>query len=319
VGGVSTAITPAGTSLRDLVTAINNQASDQVQATLVNVGSGSSPDYRLSLRAVKLGSDAIDLTDSTGTLISNSSGGTLASYKIGGLPTAVESDTRTINLAPGLTLNLLAQSVSGQATTINVANSPSALASAFSSFARAYNSAVDAIASHHGASGGALQGDSLLQSLSGVLHKLGTYSNGSPATALANFGITVDQSGHLSVSTTTFTAAAGADFQGLLTTLGSSTGGGFLKTATDLLAGVEDPISGSIRTRETSVSDAITSQQKRIADEQTAITGIQQNLTAQIARADAAIASLQSQLSYVTGLFAAYNGTNTSNTSNNLL
>jgi flagellar hook-associated protein 2 len=319
VGGVSTTITPAGTSLRDLVTAINSQASDQVQATLVNVGSGSSPDYRLSLRAVNLGSDAIGIGDSTGSLIFNSSSGALASYKINGLPTAVESTTRTITLAPGLTVNLLSQSVTGQPTTINVLNSSSGLASAFSSFARTYNDAVDAIASQHGANGGALQGDSLLQSLSGVLHKLGTYSNGSPSTALANFGITVDQSGHLSVSTPTLTSAASADFQGLLTTLGSSTGGGFLKTATDLLAGVEDPITGSIRTQETSASEAITAQQKRVADEQAAITGIQQNLTAQIARADASIASLQSQLSYVTGLFAAYNGTSTSSTSNNAL
>jgi flagellar capping protein FliD len=199
-----------------------------------------------------------------------------------------------------------------------VLNSPSALASAFSSFARTYNAAVDAINTQHGASGGALQGDSLLQSLTNVLHKLGTYNDGSPSSALANFGITLDQSGHLSVSTATLTSVTNADFQRLLTTLGSSTGGGFLKTATDLLAGVEDPITGSIRSQETSATNAITAQQKRVADEQAVITDIQKNLTAQIARADASIASLQSQLSYVTGLFAAYNGTTTSNSTNAL-
>jgi flagellar hook-associated protein 2 len=317
VGGVSTTITPASSSLQDLVSAINTQASDKVQATLVNVGSGTSPDYRLSLRAANLGSDAIDLTDSSGSLVSISSSGSLASYKVDGLPDAVTSNTRTITLAPGLTVNLLGQSVSGQATTLNVLNSPSALSSALNSFASAYNAAADAISSQHGSSGGALQGDSLLQSLSGILHQLGNYSNGSPSTALANFGVTLDQSGHLSVNTTTLTAAANADFPGLLATLGSSTGAGFLKTATDLLAGVEDPVSGSIRGEETSTADAITAQQTRIADEQAVITGIQQNLTAQIASADASIASLQNQLSYVTGLFAAYNGTATSTNSLN--
>lgn len=314
VGGVSTTITPTGSSLQDLAGAINDQAGDKVQATLVNVGSGSSPDYRLSLRAAALGSDTIDLTDSTGSLISTSSSGVLASYKVDGLPTAVTSSSRTITLAPGLTVNLLGQSVSGQATSINVLNSPTALASALNSFANSYNAAVDAISSQHGSSGGALQGDSLLQSLSGALHQLGTYNNGGPSKALANFGVTLDQSGHLSINTATLTAAANADFPGLRAILGTSTGAGFLKTATDLLAGLEDPVSGNIRGEETSNSAAITAQQKRIADEQAVITGIQQNLTAQIARADASIASLQSQLSYVTGLFAAYNGTSSTST-----
>jgi len=316
VGSAATTITPAGSTLQDLVTAINAQASDKVQATVVNVGSGNSPDYRLSLKAISLGSDTIDLTDSTGTLVSSSNAGSLASYKIDGLADPITSTSRNVTLAPGITLTLLGQSPPGQATTVAVVNSPSALSSALSSFASAYNSAANAIASQHGSGAGALQGDSLLQSLSQILHQLGTYTNGAPSAALANFGVTVDQSGRLSVDSTTLTATAGADFQGLLSVLGSSTGGGFLKTATDLLGAVEDPVSGTIKGEETTISNAITAQQKRIADEQTAIDGIQTNLTAQIAKADASIASLQSQLSYVTGLFAAYNGTSTTNTNN---
>ncbi len=50
-GGQTTTITPASSSLEDLVSAINSQASGQVQATIVNVGSTSSPDYRLSLQS----------------------------------------------------------------------------------------------------------------------------------------------------------------------------------------------------------------------------------------------------------------------------
>jgi flagellar hook-associated protein 2 len=318
VGGVSTTITPSSPTLQGLVQAINAQASDQVQTTLVNVGSTAAPDYRLSLRAVNLGRDAIDLTDGTGDLISTSTTGTSASYKVAGLSAGITSNSRTVTLAPGLTVNLTGQSVAGQPTTINVVNSPTGLASAFSSFASSYNAAVDAVSQQHGANAGPLQGDSLLQSLSRVLTQLGTYSNGSAATALANYGITLDQSGHLSVNTTTFNAAANANFSGLLSTLGSSTTSGFLKTATDLLSGVEDPVTGSIRNEEATVSDAITAQQTRIANEQAVVSSLQQNLTAQIARADAAIASLESQVSYVTGLFAAYNGTSSTSTSNGL-
>src|SRR5205807_593529 len=100
VGSATTTITPTGSTLQDLVSAINTQASDRVQATVVNVGSGSSPDYRLSIRAVNLGSDSIDLTDSTGSQVSSSTSGAVASYKIDGLPDAITSSSRTVTLAP---------------------------------------------------------------------------------------------------------------------------------------------------------------------------------------------------------------------------
>ncbi len=229
IGSTSTTITPASSTLQSLVQAINSTASDKVQATLVNVGSTGSPDYRLSLRAVNLGADPIDLTDGSGSLISTSTAGELASYKVAGLDSSITSNSRTVTLAPGLSVNLTGKSVAGQATTVSVVNSSNAVASAFSSLAVAYNRAVDTIAQHYGEGAGPLQGDSLLQSLSQVLTQIGAYNNGSPATALANFGITLDQSGHLSVNTTTFNAAASADFSGLLSTLGSTTTTGFLK------------------------------------------------------------------------------------------
>ena len=108
-----------------------------MQATLVNVGSTSSPDYRLSLQAVNLGTDAIDLTDSLGNdLISTSTPGLLASYQIDGLATPITSDSRTVTLSPGLTVNLIGKSAADASTTITVARqSLRRLASAFSSFA----------------------------------------------------------------------------------------------------------------------------------------------------------------------------------------
>jgi len=312
VGSANTVITPASNSLSDLADAINTQAGDKVRATLVNIGSNASPDYRLSLTAANLGSDAIGLTDSNGAdLISTSTAGAFASYKVDGAD-PVQSSSRTITLSPGLTVNLLSQSTAGQPTTITVQNDPSRLASAFSSFAQAYNSAVNAVQQQHGQGGGALQGDSLLQSLSSVLSQLGTYSNGSPAGALANFGIAVDQTGRLSVDTSAFTSAANASFSTLLQTLGSSDSSGFLKTASDLLQGIEASGTGALPSEESAVASQITAQQTKITDEQATLTQLQTNLTAQIAKADAALAQLESRVSYVTGLFASFTGaTNT--------
>jgi flagellar hook-associated protein 2 len=313
VGGVETEIRPVSSNLHDLATAINAQAGSQVQANVVNIGSTAWPDYRLSLTATNLGSDAIGLTDSSGaSLISSATAGSLASYVVGGSSGSISSTTRTITLSPGLTLSLLSQCAPGQATTVSVANNPAVLASVFSSFVTAYNAAVSATRQQHGQSAGALQGDSLLQTLSGTVSQLGTYSNGTPSSALANFGITVDQTGHLSVDTARFTNAANADFPALLSTLGSSDTGGFLKTATDLLGGIENATAGFIPSSENDVASQITAQQAKIASQQATVAQLQTNLTAQISRADAAIASLESQVSYVTGLFGQYTGaTNT--------
>jgi flagellar hook-associated protein 2 len=312
-GGSNIILKPASSSLQDLAAAINSQAGASVQATLVNTGSTTSPNYRLSLRAANLGTSALTLTDASGTnLIATSTNGTQASYKVDGLSTPITSDNRTVTLAPGLTVSLLSQSVPGQATTITVSDNADGLASAFDSFAQTYNNAIDAVNQNHGQSGGALQGDSLLQSLTRVLSQLGTYDNGTPASALANYGVTVDKTGKLTVDSNAFQNAANANFPALLAVLGSSTGGGFLKKAADLLSSVEDPITGSLVTESATLTSEIARQQTKIGDEQAIISTLQSNLTAQISKADAAIASLESQVTYVTGLFGSFTGaTNT--------
>ena len=320
VGSTDITITPASSDLQDLATAINAQAGSQVQASVVNIGSTGSPDYRLSLTAANLGTGAIGLTDSSGaTLISNSTPGSLAKYIVDGSSGTLTSTSRSITLSPGVTVNLLGQSTLGQATAITVADDPSSLASAFSQFVTDYNTAATALTAQHGSSAGPLQGDSLLQSLGTVLGQLGTYSNGTPASALANFGITVDETGQLSIDTNAFTSAANANFPALLATLGSATTGGFLQTATNLLGGVEDA-SGLVPQEESSIAGEIAAQQTQIASEQATVSQLQTTLTAQISQADSTIAALESQVSFVTGLFATYTGaTNTQSNGLNTL
>jgi flagellar hook-associated protein 2 len=318
VGTSTTTITPASTSLSDLVAAINSQAGDKVQATAVNVGSTSAPDYRLSLRAVKLGTDDIDISGSAGSLVSTSTTGTLASYKLNGLATPITSDSRTATLSPGVTVTLLSQSPAGQATTIGVVNNPSAVSSSLGSFVSAYNASVDAIAQYHGQGGGVLQGDSLLQTLNGILEKLGTYTNGNPSSSLAGYGVTLDKTGHLSIDSSAFRTAANANFSALLSTLGSSTTTGFLKTATDLISGAEDATVGFVKAEETDITNAITRQKTHISDQQASLTALQASLTARIAKADSTLANLESKITYVIGLFATYTGTSSNNQGNGL-
>ncbi len=309
-GGSPVTITPATSSLSDLADAINSSASAGVQATVVNVGSTGSPDYRLSLASKSLGAAAIQLTGIEGDLISTSTPGTLASYKVNGVATPVSSTSRTITLAPGLTVNLLGQSPGGVATTITVQNDATAAAAGLGSFARAYNSAFDALAAQHGQAAGVLAGDSLLNLLNGVLTRLGTYSNGTSAHSLAAFGVTIDKSGHLSVDPLALTSAANADFSGFLTTVGGTATGGFLKVAGDTLTGIEDTTSGALKLESSHLTDQIAARQRRITSEQSRLTVLQENLLRQIARADAAISALESKVSYVNGLFYSITGNN---------
>jgi flagellar hook-associated protein 2 len=311
IDGTLTTITPASTSLNDLATAINSQANGQVQATVVNVGSGNSPDYRLSLTSSNLGPSSIDLTDSSGTsLIAESNPGSLAAYEVAGQPDVLTSTSRTITLAQGLTVNLLGVSPSTDPVTITVSNNASAIASAFSSFAQQYNQAVSDLAQYHGKNGGSLEGDSIIGTLTNTLQQISSYSNGSPDSSLANFGITVDNTGILTVNSTAFNAAASSNFAGLVSTLGGTSTNGFLFAATNLLNGVEDPTAGSLKLEENTAATELAAQNTVIANEQAKISQIQANITAQMVTADAAIASLESKVSYVNGLFYSITGNN---------
>jgi len=311
VDGTLTSIKPASTSLDDLATAINTQSDGQVQATIVNVGSNSAPDYRLSLTSASLGPASIGLTDSSGTsLIAESNPGSLATYEVAGQTNTLTSTSSTITLAPGLTVNLLGESPSANPVTVTVSNDPTALESAFSSFAQNYNQAVSDLAQYHGKNGGSLEGDSIIGTLTNTLQQLSSYSNGSPNSSLANFGITVDDTGVMSVDNSAFTAAANANFSGLVSALGGTSTSGFLLAATNLLNGVEDPTAGSLKIEENTAASEIAAQNTVITNEQAKISQIQTNITAQMVTADAAIASLESQVSYVNGLFFSITGNN---------
>src|SRR5581483_10420801 len=140
-------------------------------------------------------------------------------------------------------------------------------------------------------------GDALIFSLTQTLRDLSGYTGGSGAVqTLTDLGITFDKTGHLSFDRSLFASVAAAHPSDLSAFLGSPTSGGFLKSATDTLNSLEDPIDGTIPMALTSAQDAIDKQNRRIADEQDRVDRITQSLTAQISAADALIASLAQQV-----------------------
>ncbi len=313
VNGSTTIIHPIGTNLNALVTAINGQPTLNVQATVINIGSSSAPDYRLSLQSSKLGATTVQINDGTKDLLSTVATGTLATYKVNGLATASSSDSRNVTLAPGLTVSLLAQSATGVATSITVSRNGSTFSNALLSFVNAYNNAVDELAKSRGTSPGPLAGQSIISSLSTTLRQVLNYSNGaSGISSLTSLGVAADKTGHLSLDTSAFTTATTGQFTALLTFLGSSTGSGFLKNATNALNGVEDLSTGSIKTTLASLSTQSAHEDSLITIEQDRVDKLQKSLQARFAAADALIASLEQQVNYVTGLFQAFTSSNQS-------
>jgi flagellar hook-associated protein 2 len=314
VNGKNTTITPASNTLDDLTQAINS-ANAGVSAVIVNVGSSSSPDYRLSLQSTELGGDTIQLTGGSQPLLETLSTGSDATYQVDGQPAPpaapISSTSSTITIAPGLTARLLQV---GQ-TTITVAPDPSAAENALSAFATAYNQTLSDLGANHGTSGGALTGQPIVFQLQQSLEDILQYSGGGGSVkSLTDLGLTFSQSGQLTFNSSTFASIEASDPTDVANFLGSSsgTGTGFLGAATNALNGLTDPATGLFTTTNKSYQSQITKDNSEISDTATRITNMQNTLVEQMSQADAAIATLEAQASELTNLFADSNAILTS-------
>jgi flagellar hook-associated protein 2 len=300
VNGTTTTISPTGNTLDDLADAINT-AGAGVQATIVNVGGNSSPDYRLAVTSTSVGDTTIQLSDGTNNnLLSTLTPGTDAEYSVDG-NTQVQSTSNQVTLAPGLTVNL--QQASSSPVTITVAADYSALSNDLSNFATAYNSAVTAVDAQVGQNAGPLSGDSVVYSLENALNGLVNYTGGSGTiNSLASMGLTMDSTGQLSFDSTVFSSQSMSAIQQFL---GGATTGGFLQAASNTLTGVADPTSGAIQSEFNSLGTEVTNENTLITNEETRVTDLTTNMENQLSQADALISNLEEQKSYYTQLFQA--------------
>lgn len=303
VGGATYTITPQEKSLNSLAKAINDTAEANVRATVVNVGSSTVPDYRLSLQSTKLGDAGIQLNDGA-DLQTEQIRGSKATYKVNGVAQQAESDSRSVTIAPGLTVNLLASSDPGAATEITVTRSFSGARVALASFANAYNAAVDELDKHRGQSQGALSGQSIIYNLSQSLRAMTDYVSGADGiSSLTSLGLNFDKNGKLSFDSASFPDANLSDSDGVAAFLGSSTEGGFLKAAGDALAALNHPLDGSIELAIGSVQNQISNQDQLISVNQSRVNDLRQQLQEQMAASDALIATMEQQYNYLNSMF----------------
>jgi flagellar hook-associated protein 2 len=302
VGTSTYTVTPASKDLNDLASAINASGA-AVQATVINIGSPEAPNYQLSLKSTALGNVALQLNDGTNNLLTAGAAGSDGSYTVNGQPPGgISTDSSTVTIAPGLTATLAATGSS----TITVSSSLSSLSSALQAFVTAYNNAYAEVQKNFGQSGGALTGDSTVLALQQSLRQIVSYSGSSGSiTSLAQLGIEFTQQGTLTFNSSTLSNLSQSQASDALNFLGDPNSSGFLQSANNTLNGLTDPISGLIANETQTLQTENTNDQTKITQDQAQLVQLQTTLQNQIAQANALIAQLQSQNTFLQGLFQA--------------
>jgi flagellar capping protein FliD len=310
IGSTNYAFTPADNSVGSVASAIDALYSSQVQATVVDLGSGGSHDYRISLQS-KTGATTLDLQKTTGTNYqTEQTAGSLASYEVNNSGVTNTSTTRNITISTGVTATLVGTSGGtpdgSTPVGITVTRSTSALDTALSGFTAAYNAAVTEVNGQRGQSGGALQGNSIVNQLSGILSNISTYSTSSGQIGgLAALGLDLGTNGQITYNSLTLMSTDLTSSTGVTAFLGSAAGGGFLKNATAALTSLEDPTTGLLKTTEADLKTQATNLGTTIASKQATVDAMQLNMQNQMAAADALISSMEQQYNYLSGLFQA--------------
>ncbi|HTS28181.1 MAG TPA: flagellar filament capping protein FliD [Bryobacteraceae bacterium] len=302
VGGKSYTVLPTDNSAQSVAAAINQQYGSLVTATVVN-GPGGVSDPRIQLTSTQTTPTTLDL-QKTSSLQNMEVTGALATYEMLNTGKSVSSNTRTVTVAPGVNLTLEAQS-NGPLDVI-VTRSTTALDSALSQFADTYNATVDLVDTQHGQSSGSLQGQSILSSLSQALSSIATYgSTTGSISSLEALGLKLGTDGHFTYEVGNLWTSEYQNSAGVTAFLGSTTGGGFLKTATDALNNLEASGTGLLKLTEQQMQSRITSLGTQISQKTDQLQQLQQNLQTRMAAADAMIAQMQQQYSYLNDMFQA--------------
>src|ERR1039458_505118 len=207
IGTTKYAFTPADNSAASVAAAINSVYGSQVHASVVDLETGGSPDYRIALQGPS--GTTYDIQKTTATSYQNEqTAGSLASYEINNSGVTNTSATRDITISTGITATLVGTSGgTPDGTTpvgITVTQSMSALNTALSGFADAYNAAVTELVAQRGQQTGALQGQSIVNQLSSVLSGISTYSASSgQVNGLAALGLDLGTNGQLTYNALT--------------------------------------------------------------------------------------------------------------------
>jgi flagellar hook-associated protein 2 len=278
-------------NLNGVAQAING-AGAGVTATVT----GSAGAYSLSLSAS--GSTTIQLNDlqSPTNLISNTNQGSNSNFELNGVPIS-ESTNNITDVVPGVSFTLLNTNPTGSVT-LSLATDPTQLSDALQTFVTDYNTLVTQVEAQQGQNAGPLQGDLIINEITTDMQDLVTYfdpSSSSSIRSLSDLGVTFNDTGQMSFSTSTFNALSDSQISDAFQFLGSANSG-FAALASNFTQ-LSDPVSGLIETQITGYQTENTDLGNEITTAQAQAAQIQASATSQAEAADALVAELQQQQS----------------------
>ncbi|GAB3596321.1 flagellar filament capping protein FliD [Angustibacter peucedani] len=312
-GSLRATVTPNGSSLADVVRAINSSTTAGVTAAAVQVSPGT---YRLQLTSKTTGTaNDFSVTGSGGAALGGLSFDTATAAKdalvhVGdvGAGYDVTSGSNTVEgLMPGLTVKLggLADGVTVQTT-----QDTAAVTSAVQGFVDAMNAALSSIKSQSstgtvtaggGRAGvGALAGEGSMRTLTTNL--LNSITHGVGGKSLSTLGITTSRDGTVSFNSTKFADAMSKDPAGtqamFASTAASATGVGVSVAA---LAKGASSSTGSIALSIQGRTSTINDLTKRISDWDDRLSASKKALQRQYSSLETALSKMQSQATWLNG------------------
>lgn len=302
-----------------------NAANAGVTATVITDSNGS----RLSLTSATSGAagelrvDSSGVTDSSGNTVSftESQAGQDARYTLDGA--SLSSSSNTISSAlTGVTFQLLAPTstsgsgAAGSSVAMEIVADTSSVASTLGSFVTAYNTLITALAGQetNDASGAAepLFGNPLVSQMQSSLAAALTFtgagsSSSGSALSLTSLGITTNTDGTLSLDTDTLSSALSNRLSDVQTFF--QTGGNFGQNFVTTMNNLGSAGTGAIALAKTANSTT----EKTLADEKTNLEArlatYQTALTAELTTANEILQAIPTQLSEISSMFDAINGT----------
>lgn len=306
VDGVETTLNLSANTLEALAKAVTDSGVG-LSASVVNVSSTSTPNYKLVLQGGKLGAQTIALKDGDGSGADLLEGAALSvgsnvQYKVNGI--SVSTESRTVTLAPGVSVALSSTTASSGPVTLTVKRSSSQIVDKLRAMAAAYNAATAKLDEHRGQNRGVLQGQSIISTLSKVLRTLPGYGTDTGAfQSFADIGLSFDDKGVLSLNASALTGLSDEKLDQLVDFLGGNGNGGFAGTALNAIGAATAAESGILALEKKSYTDRGKAEALQVQQMQERLDLMESNLRERFAALDSSIAALQQQALYFNNLF----------------
>lgn len=316
-GATQAVAVDATTTLSGLAAAINDLGAG-VSASVINLGTETSPDYRLRMASTSTGlsSDITVSNDDTDIAIAVSQGAQNAAFTVSGFSGSISRETNAVSdVIPGTTLSLLS---TGGPVTLTVSTDDEGVGSKVDAVVAAYNDLVQFVKDNSEVSqnqsstegnvtAGPLAFDSTVRNiLDGLRSAFSNAVSGLPGdySLLAEVGLTTTQSGNVAFDASKLNAALASgekDVRELFA--GDATTDGVFDRLHSYIDSVTNT-GGLIEIRTNGISDEIDDLTDRIEAGERAVERFEADLVAQFASLETLVGSLQSQGAFLSAIVA---------------